>query len=592
MYCVCVALIGDDYISAAGATSYGSGRGRSRGMDDGMRGYYGGYRHGGMFNDTDYVFVDAHVLGSPVLADINNDGHVEVIIAVSYYFDKEEYEGKTVDFDPSMYVAGGIVCWDLQEQDWTWMVHLDLTTDKSKFKALVYSTPTVADLDGDGRMEIIVGTSMGLLYMLDGDNGFVKRFFPMQFHQIQAQVAVADVMGGPNLEMIVADMGGTLAVVDFDGEVLWDVLTSGTLPHTPTIGDVDGDGNLDIVVVAATEKGESHLWVVRADTGKPLDGYPKALPHGAKASASVLLVDLHHYDLLGYAVKTEKQKYEDPSLPPWLSQDGNKRSLGLHIIVPSFDGHIYVIEGRLGCAERIDIGEHIYSVPLIDDITDDGFLDLVVGTLNGQLHVLETKIPYHAMNSWPSFPKGRLNGFTHGLMGVSVPLVERRLLARADIINRGQRRVTVTPKHHDHDHDHDKNDTSHHDHKNEADKGVSITHGLYVTFDLWDVRPITPELTTGRKYKVVFTRGTNKLEPLATHEYVSPGRYTIELPLHPPETFLLVIGMTNEHGQYFEDTVPVTLSTRFYVWIKFMVLVPAILLYGPLLLMKRKIKQL
>ena len=97
---------------------------------------------------------------------------------------------------------------------------------------------------------------------------------------------------------------------------------------------------------------------------------------------------------------------------------------------------------------RIDIGEHIYSVPLIDDVTNDGFLDLVVGTLNGQVHVLETKIPYHAMNTWSSFPKNRLNGFTHGVMGVSVPLVERRLLGRADIINRGQRRVTVTPKVH------------------------------------------------------------------------------------------------------------------------------------------------
>ena len=29
-------------------------------------------------------------------------------------------------------------------------------------------------------------------------------------------------------------------------------------------------------------------------------------------------------------------------------------------MVPSFDGHIYVIEGMLKCAERIDIGEHIY----------------------------------------------------------------------------------------------------------------------------------------------------------------------------------------------------------------------------------------
>ena len=79
-----------------------------------------------------------------------------------------------------------------QSQDWTWLVHLDLTTDKTSFKALIYSTPTVADLDGDGRSEIVLGTSMGLLYLLDGDNGFVKRFFPLQFHEIQVRHSVFD----------------------------------------------------------------------------------------------------------------------------------------------------------------------------------------------------------------------------------------------------------------------------------------------------------------------------------------------------------------------------------------------------------------
>lgn len=53
-------------------------------------------------------------LGSPVLVDIDNDGHVEVLVAVSYYFDKEEYAGRELDFDPSLYVAGGLACWDLE----------------------------------------------------------------------------------------------------------------------------------------------------------------------------------------------------------------------------------------------------------------------------------------------------------------------------------------------------------------------------------------------------------------------------------------------------------------------------------------------
>ena len=132
-------------------------------------------------------------------------------------------------------------------------MHLDLTTDETTFKALIHSAPTVADLDGDGRAEVIVGTSLGLLYVLDGEylckspedsiastwsgpitdsfpalvlpagnTGFSRRFFPMQFHEIQAQVGVADVRGGPDLEMLVGDLGGNLVCVNVNGDVLWD----------------------------------------------------------------------------------------------------------------------------------------------------------------------------------------------------------------------------------------------------------------------------------------------------------------------------------------------------------------------------------
>ena len=49
------------------------------------------------------------------------------------------------------YLAGGLGSWDVRDQSWNWLVHLDLTTDRARFKALIHSTPTVADLDGDGR---------------------------------------------------------------------------------------------------------------------------------------------------------------------------------------------------------------------------------------------------------------------------------------------------------------------------------------------------------------------------------------------------------------------------------------------------------
>lgn len=223
-------------------------------------------------NDTDYVFVDSHVLGNPTLADVNRDGHMDLIMAVSYYFDPTDYEGDTLDYNISNYVAGGVACWNLETQTWTWLVHLDLTTDFTKFTALIHGSPTVADLDGDGTSEVIVGTSLGihqhtyillllcvcvscvtidicqcvcvyvvgLLYVLDGNTGFVMRHFPMQFNQIQCQIAVADLTGDGALEMIVADMGGNLVVVSANGEVVWDSKVSGSIPHTPSVGDVNG----------------------------------------------------------------------------------------------------------------------------------------------------------------------------------------------------------------------------------------------------------------------------------------------------------------------------------------------------------------
>ena len=40
----------------------------------------------------DYVAVDPHILATPVLTDLNNDGRLEeMIIPVSYYFDVDQY---------------------------------------------------------------------------------------------------------------------------------------------------------------------------------------------------------------------------------------------------------------------------------------------------------------------------------------------------------------------------------------------------------------------------------------------------------------------------------------------------------------------
>ena len=56
------------------------------------------------------MFVDAHVLCSPSVGDVDGDGKLEIVFAVSYYFDAHaRFDG---DVDPSKYAASGLVILD------------------------------------------------------------------------------------------------------------------------------------------------------------------------------------------------------------------------------------------------------------------------------------------------------------------------------------------------------------------------------------------------------------------------------------------------------------------------------------------------
>jgi hypothetical protein len=75
------------------------------------------------------------------------------------------------------------------------------------------------------------------------------------------------------------------------------------------------------------------------------------------------------------------------------------RELGnpLTIIVPSLDGFVNVIDSNSGCIERIDLGEQSYTQVLVDDLTGNGNLDLIVATKEGNIHCLSTPSSFHPL---------------------------------------------------------------------------------------------------------------------------------------------------------------------------------------------------
>jgi hypothetical protein len=130
---------------------------------------------------------------------------------------------------------------------------------------------------------------------------------------------------------------------------------------------------------------------------------------------------------------------------------------------------------------------------------------------------------------------------------------------------------------------------------------------LSITFEIWDSSVGLPGLEPRSKksfhivtdivdefkpfYTVTLTRGLNRLTPLFSMIFDSPGKHTISVPIDAPEDATFVLSMITEHGLYYEDSFNVQISSKFYVWIKYMVLSPVIVFCTPLILRTLKTKQ-
>ncbi|KAJ4704507.1 Defective in exine formation 1 [Melia azedarach] len=332
----------------------------------------------------DYVNIDSHILCTPVIADIDNDGVSEMIVAVSYFFDHEYYDNPEHSkdlggIDIGKYVAGAIVVFNLDTKQVKWITDLDLSTDSSKFRAYIYSSPTVVDLDGDGNLDILVGTSFGLFYVMDHHVSFagkIREKFPLEMAEIQGAVVAADINDDGKIELVTTDTHGNIAAWTAEGKEIWEQHLKSLVTQGPSIGDVNGDGHTDVVVPTLS----GNIYVLSGKDGSEVRPYPYRT-HG-RVMNQVLLVDL--------------------------SKRGEK-SKGLTLVTTSFDGYLYLIDGPTSCADVVDIGETSYTMVLADNVDGGDDLDLIVTTMNGNVFCFSTPAPHHPLKAWRSSNQGRNN---------------------------------------------------------------------------------------------------------------------------------------------------------------------------------------
>lgn len=162
------------------------------------------------------------------------------------------------------------------------------------------SSPVIADIDGDGKAEVILGNyvpgtfSVNVFSVNSANSAAVPipgwpKTFINQLSSSLASVAVADLdKTVDGLEIVAATQDGKVYAWHKDGTVLFGPLSVGSaIDASPVIGDVDGDGNLDVVVAA--HDGKIYAW---HSDGSAVTDWPIVASTSAIEYSTPMLTDL------------------------------------------------------------------------------------------------------------------------------------------------------------------------------------------------------------------------------------------------------------------------------------------------------------
>lgn len=219
----------------------------------------------------------------------------------------------------------------------------------------VEASAKLADLDGDGKAEIIQPTSSGDVHVFKADGSYLAGF-PVKTNRLRS---LDPAVAGHHAAAPAFTTGGVSAD------------KRQGIPSAVAVGDLDKDGKLELV--AATFDGQVYAW---RSTGALMAGFPVSLDYSRASQATA-----------GSKNMIEDGFFTSPALGD-LNGDGY-----LDIVVGGMDQYVYAWDRNgkslsgwpvLAKYQGRDVvatsGARIMTTPAIGDVNNDGLLDVVVGT--------------------------------------------------------------------------------------------------------------------------------------------------------------------------------------------------------------------
>jgi subtilisin family serine protease len=156
----------------------------------------------------------------------------------------------------------------------------------------VLGPPTVADLNGDGLLEILVATLNGNLCAISSTTGTNIAGFPVALAGgSQNPITVANIDADTNPEILInTSTAGYVLAYNHDGSQLWQKNVGGQIKTGPVVADVNNDGNKEIICIGA-----SGIVNILTTAGTNLPNTPININQGTECTPTVARFDNDNY---------------------------------------------------------------------------------------------------------------------------------------------------------------------------------------------------------------------------------------------------------------------------------------------------------